>query len=311
MRTSSIHSRRERDPPRPWGYHSVGASRTGNEIVMDILDPQQSPANGRRQAGPEAPQRVCWTDTLTALSDPSLDPLFWRAERLGSPSAWWQHVPFAHWIVCATAPRVLVELGTHTGVSYAAFCQAVARERLATRCHAVDTWRGDPHAGAYGPEVLDELRPFHDERFGAFSTLLQCTFRRGTRSLRRRLRRPASHRRAAHLPGGPPRFRKLAAEADRQSGGPVPRHQRAQRGFRGLAALGGASPAISGVRVRARPRARRARGRRGCAGARRRSVRAAGPCRDCDDPTALCAARRALVGRDAAAPARSRTPDST
>jgi O-antigen biosynthesis protein len=117
-----------------------------------------------------------WADALRALSDPSLDPLFWRAERLGAPSAWWQHVPFAHWVMCATAPRVLVELGTHTGVSYAAFCQAVARERLATRCHAVDTWRGDPHAGAYGPEILDELRPFHDERFGAFSTLLQCSF---------------------------------------------------------------------------------------------------------------------------------------
>jgi hypothetical protein len=121
-------------------------------------------------------ERFSWMDTLAALSDASLDPLFWRAQRLGSLSAWWQHVPFAHWIVCATAPRVLVELGTHTGVSYAAFCEAVLRKGLATRCHAVDTWCGDPHAGEYGPEVLDELRPFHDERFGAFSTLLQCTF---------------------------------------------------------------------------------------------------------------------------------------
>src|SRR5215469_1850936 len=119
-------------------------------------------------------ERGSWMNTLAAFSDASLDPLFWRAQRLGSPSAWWQHVPFAHWIVCAAAPRVLVELGTHTGVSYAAFCEAVLRKGLATRCHAVDTWRGDPHAGEYGPEVLDELRTFHDERFGAFSTLLQC-----------------------------------------------------------------------------------------------------------------------------------------
>ena len=113
---------------------------------------------------------------MAALADPSLDPLFWRAERLGAESAWWDHVPFAHWIVCATSPRVLVELGAHTGVSYTAFCQAVAHAGLDTRCHAVDTWRGDPQAGLYGPEVLEDLRGFHDERFGAFSTLLQCTF---------------------------------------------------------------------------------------------------------------------------------------
>src|SRR5271155_1628057 len=143
---------------------------------MDTPNSQRSLASRCVLAEPGVQRDVSWTDTLTALSDPSLDPLFWRAERLGSPSAWWQHVPFAHWIVCATVPRVLVELGTHAGVSYAAFCQAVLREGLATRCHAVDTWRGDPHAGVYGPEVLDELRLFHDERFGAFSTLLQYTF---------------------------------------------------------------------------------------------------------------------------------------
>ena len=115
-------------------------------------------------------------DTLRALADPALAPLFWRAERVGSISAWWEHVPFAHWIVAATAPRLLVELGTHAGVSYSAFCQAVLRAQLPTRCHAVDTWLGDAHAGDYGEAVFAELRRFHDERFGAFSTLLRCTF---------------------------------------------------------------------------------------------------------------------------------------
>src|SRR5271165_1605272 len=143
---------------------------------MELLDRQQSVENRRPRPGADIYREYCWTDTIAALSDSSLDPLFWRAERLGAESAWWEHVPFAHWIVCATAPRVLVELGTHNGVSYAAFCQAVLHAGLAPRCHAVDTWQGDPHAGIYGPEVLEDLRLFHDERFGAFSTLLQSTF---------------------------------------------------------------------------------------------------------------------------------------
>jgi lipopolysaccharide biosynthesis protein len=115
-------------------------------------------------------------DTLIMLQNPELDPLFWPAERLGQASAWWGHVPFAHWVVQATNPRVIVELGTHSGVSYAAFCQAVARTGLGTRCHAIDTWRGDHQAGFYGEEVYQELKRFHEERYGSFSTLLRCTF---------------------------------------------------------------------------------------------------------------------------------------
>ena len=93
-----------------------------------------------------------------------------------SVSAWAGHVPFAHWIVRATAPRVLVELGTHWGVSYSAFCEAVVRDGLDTRCFAVDTWQGDEQAEFYGEEVYADLRQFHDARYGAFSRLLRCTF---------------------------------------------------------------------------------------------------------------------------------------
>ena len=113
---------------------------------------------------------------LQALCDPQLDLLFWRADLVNANSAWCGHIPFAHWVIGALLPRVFVELGTHTGVWYAAFCLAVQRERLDTRCYAVDTWEGDEQAGYYGEEVFTELRRHHDERFGAFSTLLRCTF---------------------------------------------------------------------------------------------------------------------------------------
>jgi GT2 family glycosyltransferase/glycosyltransferase involved in cell wall biosynthesis/SAM-dependent methyltransferase len=113
---------------------------------------------------------------LQALTHAGLDPLFWHAERLGSPSSWWEHVAFAHWIVTATRPTVLVELGTHAGVSYAAFCHAVMRAELPTRCHAVDTWQGDVHAGAYDESVFVELTRYNQEHFNEFSTLIRSTF---------------------------------------------------------------------------------------------------------------------------------------
>jgi len=115
-------------------------------------------------------------ETLALLADPALAPLFLRPTLIGVESAWYGHIPFAHWIVATCRPRVIVELGTHHGVSYAAFCEAVAQYGVAARCYAVDTWRGDEHAGRYGDDVYDGLRRFHDARYAGFSELLRCTF---------------------------------------------------------------------------------------------------------------------------------------
>jgi hypothetical protein len=110
------------------------------------------------------------------LAHEALDALFVTSPRSWVISAWYTHVPFAYWIVNATKPRRLVELGTHHGVSYAAFCDAVARAGLNTQCFGVDTWAGDEHAGFYGEEVYKDLRAFHDTRYGAFSELVRSTF---------------------------------------------------------------------------------------------------------------------------------------
>lgn len=114
--------------------------------------------------------------SLRLLTDPALDPLFWTPHLIGKASAWWSHTPFAFWLVSVCQPRLLVELGTHNGVSYAAFCEAVTRLKTATRCYAVDTWAGDEHAGHFDEALYYALRDFHDKHFSAFSELLKSTF---------------------------------------------------------------------------------------------------------------------------------------
>ncbi|WP_250538460.1 MULTISPECIES: class I SAM-dependent methyltransferase [unclassified Caballeronia] len=108
---------------------------------------------------------------IGSLCDPSLDPIFWRAERIDASSAWCEHIPFAYWLIASTEPRSVVELGTLGGVSYAAFCSAVERSKLATRCHAVGAWASDRH----GEALYADLLAYNDRHFRAFSTLLRVT----------------------------------------------------------------------------------------------------------------------------------------
>jgi Rps23 Pro-64 3,4-dihydroxylase Tpa1-like proline 4-hydroxylase len=93
-----------------------------------------------------------------------------------APSAWIEHVPFAMYVVDLLRPRVFVELGSYYGVSYCAFCQAIAELQLPTRAYAIDTWQGDPHNGFYGSEVLDALSAHHQPLYGGFSRLIQQSF---------------------------------------------------------------------------------------------------------------------------------------
>src|SRR5688572_9601077 len=91
-------------------------------------------------------------------------------------SVWVEHIPFAMLLVDILRPRIFVELGTQTGVSYSAFCQAVKQLEINTHCYAVDNWHGDKHAGYYGSEILEEFRKHHDPLYGSFSDLMQKEF---------------------------------------------------------------------------------------------------------------------------------------
>ena len=101
--------------------------------------------------------------------------MFWRPVYLAQ-SAWLEHIPFAFWLTEAHRPRVFVELGIHYGVSYFAFCQAVDRLGLDTRCFGIDTFKGDEHAGIYGENVFEQVRSHNELQYSCFSRIVRSSF---------------------------------------------------------------------------------------------------------------------------------------
>jgi len=99
-----------------------------------------------------------------------------EVQRADAGSAWLQHTPFALFLVHALRPRVLVELGTYSGTSYCAFCQAISTLEVPCKAYAVDTWEGDDHCGPYSGDILVDLMRYHHPRYASFSTLLKSTF---------------------------------------------------------------------------------------------------------------------------------------
>jgi hypothetical protein len=77
-------------------------------------------------------------------------------------------------LIGALKPRMVVELGVHAGNSYCAFLQAVHTLGIETRCFGIDHLQGD--AGHDGDELYNELKAYHDPRYGTFSTLLRSSF---------------------------------------------------------------------------------------------------------------------------------------
>ena len=111
------------------------------------------------------------TAPLTAWLNPSS---LWQPE-FRARSSWIEHAPFAFWLVSVLRPRQIVELGAFHGYSYFVFCQAVAALGLECRCHAVDTWQGDAHAGFYRENVFKSVA-VQNEKYARFSDLKRMTF---------------------------------------------------------------------------------------------------------------------------------------
>ncbi|MEV4687642.1 class I SAM-dependent methyltransferase [Microbacterium sp. LWH3-1.2] len=141
---------------------------------------------------PDAPARPFW---LTPAS-------YWLPAHY-PVSAWTSHAPFAAWLTDTLRPSEIVELGTHFGFSCFAFAEAARRLGMATTIHALDSWKGDDHAGFYSSDVYEYVRTtasadypdsvrlergyFHESRrrFGdGFSDVLHIDGRHGYEDVR-------------------------------------------------------------------------------------------------------------------------------
>lgn len=94
-------------------------------------------------------------------------------------SAWLEHGPFAMWAVSRLRPDLFVELGTHNGYSYFCFAQSISKNNVGTKMYAIDTWKGDEHAGFYGNEIYDQVAEISLRDYGQISHLLKETFDEG------------------------------------------------------------------------------------------------------------------------------------
>ncbi len=96
-------------------------------------------------------------------------------ELLKSP--WWiGHIPFAFELIARLQPAVLVELGTYSGSSFAAFCQAAKASGAPTHCYGVDLWEGDIHMGRFDEELYKEVSGYMESHFPGKATLIRKDF---------------------------------------------------------------------------------------------------------------------------------------
>ncbi|MDH3707404.1 MAG: class I SAM-dependent methyltransferase [Acidimicrobiia bacterium] len=91
-------------------------------------------------------------------------------------STWVDHIPFGYDLVAALRPSLLVELGSHYGMSFFTFCQSIRDHHVDGLAYAVDTWEGDDHTGPYGEDVFSGVQQHLRDEYRGFSYQLRMTF---------------------------------------------------------------------------------------------------------------------------------------
>lgn len=94
---------------------------------------------------------------------------------LGGP--WAGHKYFAYDLIRFLSPAKVVELGAHLGCSLFSFSQAVKDGKLNTALDAIDTWKGDKHAGEYGEIIFNKVKEIKRKRYSKVRiNLIRTTF---------------------------------------------------------------------------------------------------------------------------------------
>lgn len=97
-------------------------------------------------------------------------------KRLEFPGFWIGHIPFAFCLTTQLKPSIVAELGTHSGNSFFAFCQAVKENNINAKCYSVDTWLGDEHSGPYYEDVYESVANHVKENYSDIAILLGMKF---------------------------------------------------------------------------------------------------------------------------------------
>jgi hypothetical protein len=96
--------------------------------------------------------------------------------RLFEHPGWVGHIPIVSYLSELLKPSIYVELGSFSGNSFFAFCQAFRELHLDTQCFAIDIWEGSNINGNYSDEIYSDVTKFRQKYFPDKTFLLKMTF---------------------------------------------------------------------------------------------------------------------------------------